>query len=105
MSQRYLPRVDRRQREVGIRDGSTSIAMLPMGFSMTSFFFLPRETEKKSAVVFNILLFNLAVGTLALLVLVFFPQMLANLLVSDQVAVQAPEISCLLYTSPSPRDS
>jgi O-antigen/teichoic acid export membrane protein len=71
---------------------STSIAMLPMGFSMTAFFFLPRETEKKSAVVFNILLFNLTVSTFALLVLVFFPQLLANLLVSDQVAAQDPQI-------------
>ncbi|MFN0085096.1 MAG: oligosaccharide flippase family protein [Blastocatellia bacterium] len=71
---------------------STSIALLPLGFGMTAFYFLPREKERKPAVIFNILLFNCLIGGAALLVILFFPQLLANLLISDQVASQAPQM-------------
>ena len=71
---------------------STSIAMLPLGFSMTAFYFLPRERENRAAIVSNILIFNVAVGALALAFMLFFPQLLAELLVNDQAAAQDPQV-------------
>lgn len=71
---------------------STSITLLPLGFGMSAFYFLPREKEKKPAVIFNVLLYNFIIGGAALLAIVFFPQLLANLLVSEQVAAHDPQM-------------
>ena len=53
-------------------------AILPVGFSMSAYYFLNREKEKRGAAIFNILLFNFAVGGLAFLTLFFFPQLLGS---------------------------
>lgn len=69
----------------------TAIAILPLGFAMTAYYFLPREKENKGAVIFNILLFNFIMGSLALLAFLLFPQFLANILISEQAALQEPQ--------------
>ena len=51
-----------------------AVAILPIGFSMSAFYFLNRESENRKATVFNILLFNFTVGGLACLGLYFYPQ-------------------------------
>ena len=49
----------------------TAVAILPMGFGLSTFYFLPREENQstKNQIVFNVLLFNFVIGALALLVL------------------------------------
>jgi len=49
----------------------TAIAILPLGFGTSTFYFLPREEdpETKNQIIFNVVLFNFVVGLLAFLVL------------------------------------
>lgn len=71
---------------------TTAIMILPLGFAMTAYYFLPREKEKQGAVIFNILLFNLIMGGIALFVLIFFPEFLAKILISEEAAIQEPHV-------------
>ena len=41
-----------------------AVSILPLGFSMSAFYFLNRETERRRLAVFNILLFNFVTGGL-----------------------------------------
>lgn len=49
----------------------TAVAILPFGFGMSTFYFLPREDnpKTKNQLIFNVVLFNLVVGLAAFLVL------------------------------------
>ena len=57
----------------------TATSILPLGFSMSAYFFLNREPEIRGAAILNILLFNFVIGGLACLVLFLFPGMLGAL--------------------------
>lgn len=66
----------------------TAMMMLPLGFGMSAYYFLPRENEhKRKQVVFNILLFSAFVGSLACLVLSLRPTLLENVF-SDPTLVE-----------------
>src|SRR5438874_11348767 len=41
---------------------ATAMTVLPLGFGMTAYYFLPREEERQEAVVLHVLLFHAAVG-------------------------------------------
>ncbi len=72
---------------------STAYTILPLGFGLSAFYFLPRETEeRRRAVLFNILAFYFVMGAVAILALLLFPGSFANLLISDQVAATDPNI-------------
>ncbi len=71
--------------------------ILPLGFSMSAYYFLARETERRSGAVLNILLFNFATGGLACLTLYFFPHLLGSLLDSDDMARLAPTIGIIIW--------
>jgi O-antigen/teichoic acid export membrane protein len=43
----------------------TAVMVLPLGFAMSAYFFLPRERDRQPATVLNILLYNTAMGSLA----------------------------------------
>ena len=58
----------------------TAMVVLPLGVGMSAFYFLPREPQRKGHVVFNIMLFNIAVAGLACAVLILKPALLGNLL-------------------------
>jgi O-antigen/teichoic acid export membrane protein len=76
---------------------STSVALLPLGFAMSAFYFLPREPDKQQQVVFNILLFNAAVGLLACVALVLRPSLLSVIFKSPEVASHAPALGvCIM---------
>ncbi len=77
---------------------ATLTGILPLGFAMTAYYFLPREKEKQGAVIFNILLFNMIMGSLAVLALVFFPDFLARILISEQAAIQEPYVRGQIVT-------
>jgi FkbM family methyltransferase len=72
-------------------------AILPIGFSMSAYYFLNREKELRGAAVFNILLFNFAVGGLAFLTLFLFPQLLGNAFQSAEITRLAPKIGVVIW--------
>ena len=57
----------------------TSLVVLPLGFGMSAYYFLPREPERQRETVINVVLFNLLMGTLAGLTLFFCPWLLESL--------------------------
>lgn len=61
------------------------MTVLPLGFAMSAFYFLPREPESKRQIVFNIVWFYLFVGLLSGLLLVLWPECLAALFDSPQL--------------------
>lgn len=75
---------------------TTSLAVLPLGFGMSAFYFLPREHERQRAVVFNIMLFNFAVGGLAFLTLLIAPQVLTGLFGSADLVPYAPLVGLII---------
>jgi len=75
---------------------TTSLGVLPLGFGMSAFYFLPREPMRRGGVVFNILLFNAAVGGLAALTLVLRPQLLGALFGSNELIAYAPLIGVVI---------
>lgn len=74
-----------------------AVAILPLGFSMSAYYFLNRETERRKAAVFNILIFNFIVGGLACFGLYFFPQFLGNIFSSDEMTRLAPKIGIVVW--------
>jgi len=57
----------------------TSVVILPLGFGMSAYYFLPREPDRQRETVVNVVLFNLMMGTLAGLILFFCPWLLNSL--------------------------
>ena len=72
-------------------------AILPFGFSMSAYYYLNREKEKRGAAIFNILLFNFTVGGLAFLTLFFFPQLLGNAFQNAEMTQLAPKIGVVIW--------
>lgn len=70
--------------------------VLPLGFQMSAFYFLPRETDRRRQIIFNILLFNFAVGLLAFLVLTFAPQVLGTVFHSETLLKLSPTIGAVI---------
>ncbi len=72
--------------------------ILPMGVSMSAYYFLARETPaRRGAAVFNILIFNFVVGGLACLALNFYPQLLGSLFQADEMTALAPKIGAIIW--------
>lgn len=72
-------------------------AILPLGVSMSAYYFLSRAREKRSAAVFNILIFNFLVGGLACLTLFFYPQLIGNIFQSAEITQLAPKIGIVIW--------
>jgi len=76
---------------------STSIAVLPLGFSLSAYYFLPREEgERRASVVLNILCFNAAIGLAVFLLLLIKPAILSSLFGSQTVVSYAPLIGLVI---------
>ncbi len=76
---------------------TNAVSILPLGFSMSAFYFLNREPEKRSFTIFNILFFNFITGGLACLTLFFYPQLLGNIFQSDEMTRLAPLIGVVIW--------
>jgi O-antigen/teichoic acid export membrane protein len=90
------------QREFGLYKQAflvvgTASAMLPLSFVMSAFYFLPRERERRGAVVLNIMLFNALVGGAALVVLLLRPELLGAIFNSSALVPYAPQIGLLIF--------
>lgn len=76
---------------------SNAVLVLPLGFSMSAYYFLNRDPEKRSAAVLNILLFNLSMGAVVLGVFTLFPGLLGAAFQSQELARLAPAIGILIF--------
>ena len=75
----------------------TAAGILPLGFSLSAFYFLPREREKRGAIVFNVMLFNSLVGGLAVLILLIRPSLVGLIFNSSSLVPYAPYIGLLIF--------
>ena len=76
---------------------STALTVLPLGFSLSAYYFLPREPEgRRGAVVFNVLLLNAAVGLGTFLLLLLRPGLLASLFGSEELTQYAPLVGLVV---------
>jgi O-antigen/teichoic acid export membrane protein len=64
----------------------TTVVILPIGFGMSAYYFLPRQPERRRETVVNVVLFNLMMGTLAGLALFFCPWLLGSLFSQPDLA-------------------
>ena len=76
---------------------SNAVLVLPLGFSMSAYYFLNREAEKHSSTVFNILIFNFVMGGLAFITLFFFPQILGSAFQNQEITRLAPLIGVVIW--------
>ncbi|MBL8182225.1 MAG: oligosaccharide flippase family protein [Blastocatellia bacterium] len=76
---------------------ANAVIILPVGFSMSAYYFLARDRERRPAAIFNILLFNFVVGGLACLVLFLFPQLIGNIFRSPELTQLAPYIGVVIW--------
>lgn len=91
------------QDEVGHYRGAFQVIMnavviLPLGFSMSAYYFLARETAgRRGGAILNILLFNFVAGGLACLTLFVYPQIIGNIFRSDELTQLAPMIGVVIW--------
>lgn len=75
---------------------NTMVTVLPLGFAMSAFYFLPRESSRRGQVIFNIAAFYLLAGAAAGLMLIFRPELLAALFASPELTDYAPEVGAVV---------
>ena len=77
---------------------TTAVALLSLGFGMSSFYYLPRETDRvrRGQVILNILLFNLLMGGVACLVLIFWPGVIARIFRDPGISSFAPLLGVVI---------
>lgn len=77
---------------------TNAVIILPLGFSMSAYYFLARETgARRGAAILNILVFNFVVGGLACLALQVFPQAIGHIFQSEELAQLAPKIGVVIW--------
>ncbi len=77
---------------------TTMTMLLPLGFHMSAYYFLPREPAWGRQIVLNILLFEAAVTTVACVIIVLWPSLLATLFKSDEMGRLGPLIALAVLT-------
>jgi len=75
----------------------TATSILPLGFSMSAYYFLNRERERRDSTVLNIVLFNFFAGAIAFLFLSAYPSILGSLFREDQMAALAPLVGLAIW--------
>ncbi len=76
---------------------ANAVIILPVGFSMSAYYFLARDEHRRPSAILNILLFNFVVGGLACLVLFLFPQLIGNIFKSPELTALAPYIGVVIW--------
>lgn len=74
----------------------TAIYILPLGFGMSAFYFLPRERDRRDKVILNILLFYIMMAGGACAILVLRPSLLAILFNNNEIVRFAPQIGLVI---------
>lgn len=77
---------------------TSAVALLPLGFGMSAYYYLPRETDRarRGQVILNILLFNLLMGGVACLVLIFWPGVVARIFRDPGISSFAPLLGVVI---------
>jgi O-antigen/teichoic acid export membrane protein len=76
----------------------TALTWLPLGFNLTAYYYLPRETpDHQGAVVLNIIIVNAAVGSAAMVPLLFWPDLLALLTGGPELNVYGSLIGVIIF--------
>ena len=77
---------------------TSATALLPLGFGMSAYYYLPRENDDKrrGQIILNILLFNLLMGAAACLLLVLWPDLIARIFKDPNVPAYAPLIGVII---------
>lgn len=71
--------------------------ILSLGFGMSAYYFLARETTRRSSVVFNTLLFNFIAGGAACLTLNVYPELIGDIFHSSEITRLAPKIGVVIW--------
>jgi len=77
---------------------TTAVALLPLGFGMSAYYYLPRETDptRRGQVILNILLFNLLMGAVTCLVLIVWPGVIGGIFRDPGVSTYAPVLGVVI---------
>jgi O-antigen/teichoic acid export membrane protein len=77
---------------------TTATALLPLGFGLSTYYYLPRETDpgRRGQVILNVLLFNLIMGAVACLVLVFWPGFIAKIFHDPTIPTYAAPVGMVI---------
>ena len=75
---------------------TTAFNVIPLGFGMNVYYFLPRERERRSAVVFNTVLVLGAAGVLAALAVTLWPGILSLVSKEPEIRRYAPLIGATI---------
>ena len=76
---------------------TNAIVILPLGFSMSAYYYLARETDRRGSAILNILLFNFVVGGLACGTLYFYPELIGNIFRSEELTRLAPKVGVVIW--------
>lgn len=76
---------------------ASTTSLIPLGFGMSAFYFLPREPERQGAVIFNILLFYTFGAGLFCLLLFVHPGLLATIFNSSELVPYAASIGLVIF--------
>ena len=77
---------------------TTATALLPLGFGMSTYYYLPRETDEKrrGQIILNIMLFNLVMGAAACLLFLFWPGLIAGIFNDPSIPTYAPLVGVVI---------
>jgi len=64
---------------------TTAMMLLPLGFHMSAYYFLPREPQWGKQIVLNILLFEVLVAIIACALIVLWPSLLSALFNNEEI--------------------
>ena len=71
---------------------NTLMGILPLGFFMSVYYYLPRDPERRETIIHHVFFFNLAMGAFGCLLLTIFPQLLGWLFEEPALTGYAPVI-------------
>ena len=74
----------------------TSVTVLPLGFAMSAYYFLPREPERQRETVLNILIYNAVMGAVACTAFAIWPALLALIFHQNKLTVYAPWLGVVI---------
>ncbi len=76
---------------------TNAVMILPLGFSMSAYYFLAREKERRAAAILNILVFNFIVGGLTCLLLNIYPEIIGSIFRNEEQTRLAPMIGLVIW--------
>ncbi|MEZ5286675.1 MAG: oligosaccharide flippase family protein [Vicinamibacterales bacterium] len=74
----------------------TTVTILPLGFGMSAFYFLPRELQRRGSIVANIVVFHAMVGLIVASVIALRPDILAWILNNPELTLHARPVALVV---------